>query len=306
MPKCSYCQGELEDLRKPCPKCGFLHSEHAEPQEIRLSQIHPVGGPGRGREVPAPTRPQGGGRREGGKSPVTPFRPLYRPPMLLICVLDDDGAGGEWIRVRGDSFVVGRTEGDYRVPHEAGMSARHLEFARQNERGEFFWIVRDLDTSNGTFARVEKARLRHGQELLLGSRRYRLDAGGQGATVARQEATAPPSPAAGPRATQPWHVIASAEAGAALVRLGPQGEAERYALEVDEQWIGTDGRLCRLAIQDDRYLDPRHARLYRSHRQWWIEDGGSFNGTWVAIKKIRIDTSAEIQVGEQRFKLKVP
>jgi pSer/pThr/pTyr-binding forkhead associated (FHA) protein len=221
--------------------------------------------------------------------------------MLLICVLDDDGASGECIRVRGECFVVGRTEGDYCVPHEAGMSGRHLEFVREKEEGEYFWTVRDLETSNGTFAHVEAARLRQGQEIVLGSRRYRLDAAPQGAGAASE------GTGEGPRkATQAWHVIAAAEGTAALVRLKPEGEGERYPLETEEQWVGTDGRACRIAIQDDHFLDPRHAKLYRKGRQWWIEDGGSVNGTWVAIKRIRIDSSAEIQVGEQRFKIRVP
>jgi len=248
----------------------------------------------------APTRPQrGAGQKDVVKT--TPFRPLYRPPMLLIGVLDDDGADAEWIRVRGDRFIIGRADGDFRIPHEAGMSGRHLEFVREEQEGEFFWTVRDLDTTNGTFARVEEARLRHGWGVLLGSRPYRFDAAPQGAGMAAEEPTETSR-----NATKGWHVLAAAGNTASLVLLTRQGDGERYPLEADEQWIGTDGLACRIAIQADRYLDPKHARIFRKGQQWWIEDGKSTNGTWVSVKKVRIEGAAEIRVGEQRFKLRVP
>lgn len=304
MPKCRYCQFEIASPREPCPNCGYWEDKQGQLQDLKLTEVQQQGAGARRGEIVAATRPQARARSgsiESSRRGVLPFRPLYRPPMLLICVLDDDGIGGEWIRVRGDSFIIGRTEGDYRLPHEMSMSARHLEFARQQEGGAFFWSVRDLDSTNGTFARVERARLRSGQHILLGSRRYYLHTAGQGSRATQEDTSPPPA-----RATQPWHVLAAAEDMPALVRLRPEGEAERYPLEAEEQWIGTDGRVCRIAIQGDRYLDARHARLYCKGRRWWIEDGGSVNGTWVAIKHIRIDTSAEIQVGEQRFRLKVP
>src|SRR5262245_2611300 len=52
------------------------------------------------------------------------FRPLRRPPMALVCVLDDGKEDGEWVRVRDGRLVIGREEGDIRIPHDDMMSAR--------------------------------------------------------------------------------------------------------------------------------------------------------------------------------------
>lgn len=310
MPECEYCHQAVEDVSQPCPHCGY-GGEKSEVGDIRLTRPQRIAGRQAGPGMPRDTRPQGreGGRpgsqgADKGKQDVRPFRPLYRPPMLLVCLLDDDGADGEWIRVRGDRFVIGRTEGDYQVSHEAGMSSAHLELMREFKDGEHFWHVRDLDTTNGTFALVDNARLRNHQQLLVGSRRYRFDAASQGSgSVSSQE------PPTGRGATQAWHVIASAASRPKLVHLTRESgeDGEEYPLDTDEQWIGTDGRLCQLAIQDDPFLDPRHAKIFQERRERWrIEDGGSTNGTWVSIRRLRIETSARLQVGEQRFELRVP
>ena len=51
-------------------------------------------------------------------------RPQDRPPLALLCVLDDGKADGEWHRLRADRCVIGRTEGDIRIAHDAKMSSR--------------------------------------------------------------------------------------------------------------------------------------------------------------------------------------
>src|SRR5438094_881285 len=57
---------------------------------------------------------------------ANPYRPMQRPPVALLIVYDDGKTAGETIRVRTDRFVVGRTEGDLLLPHDALVSTRHL------------------------------------------------------------------------------------------------------------------------------------------------------------------------------------
>src|SRR6266404_8729174 len=38
--------------------------------------------------------------------------PVERPPVGVLCVLDDGKLNGEWVRLRADRTVIGRTEGD--------------------------------------------------------------------------------------------------------------------------------------------------------------------------------------------------
>jgi FHA domain len=60
----------------------------------------------------------------------------------------------------------------------AGSARRRRRTGRLDRRsaGRFRWHLTDLQSTNGTFVRIGNALLRHQQELLIGSRRYRFDA----------------------------------------------------------------------------------------------------------------------------------
>src|SRR5437588_5592043 len=57
-------------------------------------------------------------------------RPVQRPPIALLCILDDGKADGEWVRLRADATVIGRSEGDVRLPHDGLVSTRHAQVVR--------------------------------------------------------------------------------------------------------------------------------------------------------------------------------
>jgi hypothetical protein len=56
-----------------------------------------------------------------------PFRPTSRPPVPVLTVCDDGKLEGESIRIRDARFVIGRTEGDLRIPIDARISSRHAK-----------------------------------------------------------------------------------------------------------------------------------------------------------------------------------
>src|SRR4051812_2229801 len=78
-------------------------------------------------------------------------RPLQRPPVALLCVIDDGKADGEWLRLRADRHVLGRVDGDVRVPHDALMSAAHAELVREKAKRGYQWALNDLGSTNGTW-----------------------------------------------------------------------------------------------------------------------------------------------------------
>src|SRR5438105_9792675 len=51
------------------------------------------------------------------------FRPTLRPPICTLTILDDGKSEGEIVRVRGNRFVIGRTEGDFLLPHDEQVSS---------------------------------------------------------------------------------------------------------------------------------------------------------------------------------------
>jgi hypothetical protein len=222
--------------------------------------------------------------------PAEPFRPTGRPPIAILIVCDDGRRDGEVVRVRADRFVIGRTEGDCRIPHDPLISARHVEIVREQIAGEFAWVITDLGSVNGLLARITRTELRPGAEIVVGRGHYRFDA---------PPASLPPDPTGtrdGARTPPP-------EYSPALVELLPGGHGPRLVLSRGEYWIGADPG-CDLARVTDRFCEPRHARLYRSAEgKWFAEHHKTPNGLWKRVPRLRVVRPTQFQLGEQRFRL---
>jgi pSer/pThr/pTyr-binding forkhead associated (FHA) protein len=232
---------------------------------------------------------------------TAPFRPTVRPPMALLVVLDDGDDNGETIRIRSNSLVIGRVEGDLVIPHDTGMSGQHAEITRRSENGEYSWFLTDLRSTNGTFARASTVVLHEEQELLIGSRRFRFESAA---------AEAPIEAPANPNVTRKWEVVPKAHAGdplaPSLVDVTQGRVNQRFPLRGSEVWLGRDPQQCSIVI-DDLLLDRRHARIYRDEKinRWSIANNRSKNGVWARIQEVRLGRGSCFQCGEQRFLLKL-
>jgi pSer/pThr/pTyr-binding forkhead associated (FHA) protein len=241
------------------------------------------------------------GRGDSGEAQTAVFRPLHRPAMALLCILDDGRDDGEWVRLRGDRVVIGRAEGDVIIPHDDMISGRHAELTRHQESGRCRWYLTDLKSRNGTYVRVGSGPLKHGQELLIGSRRFRFDALPQVGA-----ADASDSEAERPAKTRGWQALSPSELAPSLLELLPQGEGERHSLKA-ENVIGRDPRTCTIVLTGDASVNPQHARIYRDRKdRWHIENTRSLNGVWLRIDQMPLDGTCQFQLGEQRFQLRLP
>jgi hypothetical protein len=244
----------------------------------------PAGAPPtrKGQPAPVPAAP--------AEVEAQPERPSLRPPLALLCILDDGRHDGEWVRLRGDRHVLGRTEGDIRIPHDLQMSGRHAELVRQKAPAGYRWLLIDLQSTNGTFVRIGSTLLRHDNELLIGRGRYRFEAGAR------------PVPDAPPGTTQGWAGGSIHSLVPALVEVVPAGTGQRFPLTLLEYWIGRDPKACALARPDDVLLNPCHARLYRDAQgQWHIANNKSLNGLWLRIDQMPLEGACQFRLGEQRF-----
>jgi pSer/pThr/pTyr-binding forkhead associated (FHA) protein len=238
---------------------------------------------------------------EPAEMDTRPERPQDRPPMALLCVLDDGKLDGEWVRLRGDRYVIGRTEGDIRIPHDTMMSGRHAEISRQRGPGGFHWLLTDLQSTNGTFVRVSSTILRHHNELRIGGSQYRFEAPAS-APAAADEADA----GAQDQATRSYHGPSVRSLVPSLVPVTGGDTGQRFALTLPEYWVGRDPKACPIGRPDDLLLSPRHARLFRDARgRWHIENNRSLNGLWLRIDQIPLDIACQFRLGEQRFLLRV-
>src|SRR5262245_8973242 len=98
----------------PQREATYLESDEEINQALEALKARRKGKPKPG-HAPAPTAAE---RAEVLDDAVPAERPRDRPPMALLCILDDGKADGEWVRLRGDRCLIGRTEGDVRIPHD--------------------------------------------------------------------------------------------------------------------------------------------------------------------------------------------
>jgi pSer/pThr/pTyr-binding forkhead associated (FHA) protein len=231
---------------------------------------------------------------------IQPDRPVDRPPLALLCILDDGKADGEWVRLRGDRYLIGRTEGDICIPHDSRMSSRHAEITRQQTPGGYRWLLVDQKSTNGTFVRVGSTVLANQAEFIIGRGLYRFEAGlsGQAPTT-----DAPGLLAAG---TVPWVNESQRSIVPVLVDITPGGTGQRLRLNLAEAWIGRDARTCQIVRADDRLVNARHARIYRDQKGLWhVENNKTVNGVWLRIEQIALIGTCQFRLGEQRFLFRV-
>lgn len=350
---CPFCQLPLDRPVDQCPSCNADLSNHQGPagggtlkesvDDIRSHVQKPKGGTlmesvddvqqqigtqkeksPRGRRgtptAPPPRRKKetkkesrGGSKDQDDLDSALPFRPINRPPTLILCALDDGSRDeGEWFRVRQPEFRIGRTTGDDDHPNDIvigndnGVSSIHVEIRLRIEEGRYRFYLRDWPSRNGTFVRVSRAALRHEQELLIGARRYFFNAGtdGQNAMVGSDGDISPA------KSTQGWQALSDANIAQmvpTLVEMTPRGNGNEFPLVDSESVIGSDPGQSTITVSGDPFVSSVHARIFRDKKnRWVIENINSLNGIWLRIDEMALDTGGEFQIGEQRFLVRIP
>jgi hypothetical protein len=276
------------------------------PEQIRRAlEARNARGPVPAVEAPAepPPAPAGATPPPQVKPRVRPrgaaaYRPMSRPPVALLTVCDDGRADGEVIRIRKERFVVGRTEGDFLLPHDGLVSARHVEIVRHQVSDGWRFTVADLQTTNGLFVRISRTVLIGGAEFLVGRGRYRFESP---ETQTPVDAERHPEPGTGQ--TRPWGTDNARSRPPVLVELHAGGSAARFPLVANEHWIGRDPS-CTVCRADDPFVEARHVRLSRAvGGAWEARNNKAPNGLWLRVPQIAVDGICLFQIGEQRFRL---
>ncbi|MCH8829575.1 MAG: FHA domain-containing protein [Planctomycetes bacterium] len=246
------------------------------------------------------------GRFAAASTAALPLRPSNRPPMAVLCALDDGcSCEGETWRIRKSQFVIGRSGADAVIPHDRDISAQHAEIGCRWQDGCYRWYLADLDSTNGTFIRVSRIVLRSGKQIVIGSRRYQFFDAGE--PVAGDDRGEPADFTL--RETRDYRSLANdlrLQYTARFVDVNAGESARSYLLNEDGGDIGSDAGCCAIRIDDDPFVDPVHARVFRDSRgRYVIVDNGSFNGLWLRIRSVYLSGLSGFQLGEQRFTINI-
>lgn len=229
-----------------------------------------------------------------------PYRPTVRPPVAILCICDDGESDGERIRLKGDKFVIGRTEGDFQISHDEQVSSRHLSITRQTVAGKLTWIITDLQSRNGLFIRVGKAPIGNLNEVLIGAGKYRLEAAGVAAAETAEFGEANVRVRTNTQAFDNNMAIGSE----VLSEIVKGGVASRIVLSRSQYWIGRD-QDCDICRPNDPFTAGKHAVLTRSPKGTWvIQNNRTFNGVWVRMPQVSVEQGkgCEFMIGEQRLR----
>jgi len=220
------------------------------------------------------------------------FRPLIRPLVPRLTLLDDgEQVAGETIRLREAVTMIGRTEGQIRLPHDPLVSARHAEVVREGSARPHRWVLRDLGSSNGTFVRCARTILRPESLVMLGRRRFRF----RSPEVAAAESLRADATISIDMST------ARSPGRAMLVETGQTASPLEIPLDASGLVIGRTGAGNAVEI-DDPLLASRHARVVSDAAgRWLLEALPSLNGVWVQVTAVHLATTCRFQTGEQRF-----
>ena len=231
--------------------------------------------------------------REDGQD----FRPRLRPPVPLLTILDDGSRDyGEDVRLRGETFCIGRTEGDLQLPNDQAVSHSHAVIRRVPWKGGFQWQLQDLDSRNGTFARCARAVLHDQAIVIIGSRRFRF--------------RNPLRPNAPSRVHEHTRMVDNADVPAggwpSLAETATHSDAIQLPLRQESLTLGRVGGGVVLEI-DDPLLAHHHATLRRMRDgTWMIEAELTRNGIWISINTLALGSNCYFRCGEQQFRFLLP
>ncbi len=226
------------------------------------------------------------------------------PPLGRLVVLVEDGSEGKSFDLHGPQMDIGRIEGDILLADDPYVSPRHARLIWREGQ----WLVRDLGSANGVYARIQGAvSLENGDLILLGLQVLQFQA------VTDAERGAPVHRGAVQHGTKLFG-SRPVERFARLDQRTIEGTAgDVYYLFRDETFVGRE--VGDVVFTQDPFLSRRHAVVRRDKDapgpkdgkgapRVTIEDLGSSNGTYVGIRRdTPLASGDRIRIGQHLFRL---
>jgi pSer/pThr/pTyr-binding forkhead associated (FHA) protein len=211
-----------------------------------------------------------------------------------LVVIAQDGSTGRRYDLRGDAVDIGAAEGDIVLPGDPFVSPRHARIARKAGR---YW-VRDLDSVNGIYIRLQRPHiLEHGDLLLIGLEvlRFELLKSNEAGFGNAME-----------RGTQLFGSPITPRYARLCQRTVEGVTRDIFHLGKDETTIGRESG--DIVFASDPFMSRRHATITRDphSKVFTARDLGSSNGTFLGIRgEVEINHGDHIRIGQHLFRFEL-
>jgi class 3 adenylate cyclase/pSer/pThr/pTyr-binding forkhead associated (FHA) protein len=211
-------------------------------------------------------------------------------PQFKLQHIKRDGTVGAVHPLKDGKLMVGRNQGDVTFSTDAQMAPLHGRF--YYERGQLF--VEDLSNGLGVFVRlVATYTLQDGDVILTGRQMLQF-----------REKTEAMQTAAATGTTIMNMASILKEPVAELVRMTATGpdESVRFPLNDEEVILGRNRGTY--IFPDDGFMSGQHAKLYQRGEDFFIEDLGSRNGSFLRVRgNAPVPVGAVVLMGGQMLKV---
>ena len=214
---------------------------------------------------------------------------LAAPSFRMLRVLKD-GSVGDKYKLTANKLEVGRMRGDAQFPDDDKMAPLHARFT--DEKGQLF--VEDLSGVSSVFiGLIATYTLRDGEILRMGEQMFRFREKVEAVRLAASSGTAIIDLAADLE-----------EPVAELIFVGHDFLDTPAHLPLNQEEV-TFGRTRGTYIfPEDAFMSRAHCKIYQRGEDYFLEDVGSRNGTFVKVRgKTPVPVGATVLVGSQVLKV---
>jgi class 3 adenylate cyclase/pSer/pThr/pTyr-binding forkhead associated (FHA) protein len=211
-------------------------------------------------------------------------------PHFKLQHIKKDGTSGELYEMKEGRLSLGRSQGDLQYATDATLAALHARFYIEN--GQL--LVEDLSDGKGVFVRlIATYTLQDGDAVLMGKQLL----------LFREKSEAVAAAAATGTSVMDISTMIQ-EPVAEFVRLTVQGadnSARFPLLEEEITWGRNKGTYI---FPEDGFMSRAHAKVYQRGENYFLEDLGSRNGTFIKVRgKTPVTVGAMVLAGGQLLKI---
>ena len=227
-------------------------------------------------------REHGGETTSSAHGMVAPAAPKVRYKLVQ---LRNDGIAGRELEISSGSALVGRAQGQFTFPNDEYMQPAHTKLVM--ESGQLF--LEPMPDADTFMSLIGSYRLQKGDVVSFGNQvlEFRVD------EAALAEAA---------QSGRDFGELTAVLHGPVAEFVSLDADGRRYPiLEQQVTWGRTKATYT---FPTDTSMSRSHAKLYHRGEDFFLEDAGSTNGTFVlAREKMTIPAGAVLSIGGQRLKV---